>query len=90
MPKLADIANALVGSGEESMSEQATKLDSKTKEAAIKKMDEARDMLDKEGIDGTQFIISHFSGEQSFTKRKEMDLPMKGERKMLIIRKLVG
>ena len=35
------------------------------KEEAIKKLDEAKEILEAEGIDGTQFILNHLSGKDS-------------------------
>lgn len=67
MAGLVDIMNSMAGSGKRM--DDDIRLDSKVKEAAIKKLDEARDMIDKEGLDGAEFIMSHLGGERSLEEK---------------------
>ena len=66
MSNFGEISNALIGKGR-SMADDI-KLSSEAKEAAIKKLDEAKDIIEKEGLDGTNFIISHLSGTQALER----------------------
>ncbi len=64
MADFKDLVPLIAGKPGGSMAEDM-KLSSEVEESAIKKINEARDMLDAEGVDGAQFILSHVGGKRA-------------------------
>lgn len=92
MPSLKDLVS-VIGSGKGNMSKDM-ELDSKIKEEAIKKVDEARDMISEEGVDGTQFILNHLSGERAVVEQSQKkDDDSRSDRKraaIILIKRKMG
>lgn len=65
MANFKDISDLIGGKEDGKMSDQMMNIPSEVKEKAISLLDEARDMLNQQGIDGGQFLISHLGGEDT-------------------------
>lgn len=89
MANFSEVLNSMVGHGRSASDD--VELDLDTKEKAIAKIDEAIEMINKEGLDGTSFVLNHLSGQKAIEEAsmdKEMSGDDKDRKKAMIIMKI--
>ncbi|MBR9701027.1 hypothetical protein GOV11_04135 [Candidatus Woesearchaeota archaeon] len=82
MANFKDISEVIGGGKEEGKMAESMKMSDDMKNKAIMSLNQIRNMLDEEGIDGAAFIVSHFGGERESSEKRQED---PSQKKALII-----